>query len=554
MNFPGDFNTLPRTETRTFSQYRLLLGLSILLLWQVDTVSAQQAEPEPGIRKEKQEKPEQGQDEEKREAEAEPDDLGWEDDVGWGDDAGWGGDDSAGFDDLPEVEEITVAPPPPSNLTVDGFFRSRNALWAERLRDNPLAQLRQSVDADLAYKKPFDLGDDRLVLRLQAGAHLEYDLAYQHERDTYDKPTLDEYEWRIIGRETFISLAYDALELTFGRQIVAWGQGFVLSPIDVVNPTDAREPYLVDLEDMRLAVLASRVGLYLGDHRLEGMVVHEADFGLKPPPLATFSPLRKLLLADPLIARVLQTKTLRYKEVPDRYVKQAAQYLGRWTYTGHGFDLTFCAASVLDELGAARLPDPSEYMQDEIDLEMWHPRYTMLANSGAVPVSDLLLRWELAFDLDRPFATIDTSSEGFDTGMERFDQIFGMLGFTYTGISDTDVVLEYEQHYVLENPRRKSADYPIRILYPVEQPQIALRFSHNALRERLNIDGLVLVFGIWDYTGWLGRLGFRYELQDAVRIGAGYMTYQPVDATSTIYGFDDHDWVYAIFRWDFLLQ
>jgi hypothetical protein len=193
-------------------------------------------------------------------------------------------------------------------------------------------------------------------------------------------------------------------------------------------------------------------------------------------------------------------------------------------------------------------------VQDEIDLEMWHPRYTMLANSGAVPISDFLLRWEVAYDLDRPFATIDTSVEDFNAGLERYDQIFGLLGLTYTGITDTSVIFEYEQHYVVENPRREGADYPIRILYPIEQPQLALRVDHNALRERLNLNALVLIFGIWDYTGWLARLELMYELQDAVNIGAGYMTYQPADAFGTIYGLDDHDWIYAMFRWDFLLQ
>jgi hypothetical protein len=485
----------------------------------------------------------------------EPAAAGEEEEDGWGDETGWGGDDSAGFGESP-AEEVAVeeAPPPPSNLTLDGFFRSRDALWVERMDDNPFAQARQSLDADLRYKRPFAMGGDRLVMRLQAGLHLEYDLAYLHERDSYDDPTLDEYEWQVIGRETFVSLTYRSLELTFGRQIVAWGQGYVLSPIDVVNPRDNREPYLVDLEDMRLAVLASRLGLYLGDHRLEGMILHEAYFGLKPPPMSTFSPLRKLLLDDPFIAQALEVKTLRYEEVPDRFVNQAGQYFGRWTYTGHGFDLSFYAASVLESFGVARLPDPSEYMQDEIDLEMWHPRYTMLANSGAVPVSDFLIRWEFAFDLDRPFGTIDTSAEELSVHLKRYDQVFGLLGVNYTGIDDTTVMFEYEQHYVLENPRRESADNPLRLLFPVEQPQIMLRVDHNALRERLNLNGLVLIMGIWDYTGWLARLELMYELQDAVKIGAGYMTYQPIDAFSNIYGFEDHDWIYAMFRWDFLLQ
>ena len=196
---------------------------------------------------------------------------------------GFGADsaaDAAGFGSAPAATSTSTPAPTedaddePGTLDAAGYLAHRLALWSKRFSSEPLAQSRQTADLALRYKKPFHLGDSRLLLRLVGEGLVEYDFAYLHDPERFDQATIDTYRFHVIGRETYAALSWGPLELTFGRQIVPFGQGDILSPLDIVNPRDTREPGLAELEDIRMAVLASRVGLFSGPHRLEALVVH----------------------------------------------------------------------------------------------------------------------------------------------------------------------------------------------------------------------------------------------------------------------------------------
>jgi hypothetical protein len=62
-----------------------------------------------------------------------------------------------------------------------------------------------------------------------------------------------------------------------------------------------------------------------------------------------------------------------------------------------------------------------------------------------------------------------------------------------------------------------------------------------------------MVFGVTDYRGLLARVELVYELMDALKLGAGYVTYQPHGELGPLFGFDDHDRAFVALRWDFQL-
>ncbi len=473
----------------------------------------------------------------------------WGEGDGWGEGDDWGGDDDVGFAESPDAP-----PPPPLDERVDeeraweltGFLRTREALWVERLDGNPFAQARQSLDLEGRYKTSFGATE----LRLMGQIHFEYDLAYLHERDSYDDATLDAYQWQIIGGETFVALSHGPVELTVGRQIVAWGQGEMFSPVDVVNPRDMREPGLAELDDVRMAVLASRLGLFFGAHRIEAMVVHESFFGLRPAPLSDFSPLSSQITGDPLVASLFDDGALEYRDVPGRFDTDASQLLGRWSYAGHGIDLALYAANVLDQRGMASLPGPADADANPIPLRIYHPRYTMIGHAGALPEGDFVLRWELSSDLDRPLMTTDPSAPAFNISMTRRTQLNWLAGLTYAGITDGSLGLEYQQALVLDAPDGGERE----LLSPVEDPAFGLRYSHNFLRETLQLIVAGSAFGLGDFRGFFARAEISYELQDALKVGLGYATFQPHgDEFGPLTGFDTHDRVFTTLRWDFAL-
>jgi len=415
-------------------------------------------------------------------------------------------------------------------------------LWVERLDANPFAKGRQSVDLVLSYRAG--------IFRLRAAGHAEYDLAYLVDRSTYGQPTLDAYEWLLNTRDVLVALSPGDFEITLGRQIVAWGEGDTLSPLDVVNPRDLREPGLSDLDDLRLPVLATRVAWFHGAHRVEVMAIHEADYGYRSPPLGPFSPFRAAILANPVAATLLDGKALRYDHAPARFSAEGQQLLGRWLMHGAGVDLGAYAAWVLDRQGVLAQPDLAAALTaTEIALPLEHLRYGVLGTSGAVPLSTsgFVLKWEAGLELGRPVNT--GTVDPLALRIERADLLQTMLGLTWKGsgaLSDLLVAVEAAKPVFMGAGGR-----PKELLFDMDDPMFAVRATYDLLSQRLHLLLAWSMVGWQADQGWLLRGQAAYDLIDALSLTAGFMTYQPGDELGLLSGLDRHDRVFLRLRWDF---
>lgn len=459
-----------------------------------------------------------------------------------------GGSD-ADFDFGPEPAATTPQaappPPPPRRWALTGIVRSEEALWAERIGDNPFAKARQSLDLAFGYKWS--------SVRLLASLHGEWDAAYLVERSSYDEATLDTYETLTQIRETYVATSLGPVELTVGRQIVAFGEGDALSPLDLCNPRDLREPGLADLVDVRVPVLATRIGYFRRNHRFELMWVHEAHFGFRVPPMGPFSPLPAALdeASGPLgvdALALLAGKELRYAHRQDAFAWENQQFLLRWVRRGEGIDLGVVAGSVLDQQGVIRGLDMTALAlpaSKRIDVPLDHLRYEVVGTTGAWAVGSVLLKWELAMQRGRPISTLDSSAAIPVLGSTRSDAVDAMIGVTWRGISNTTLGLEVGKTTLLSSVPD--------MLFPVDAPIAVLRAQHSALRERLELTGVAMAFGETAQYGWLARAEASYLLRDGLRAGLGYVTYQPGDEFGPFAGLDRHDRAMARVRWDFAL-
>lgn len=450
----------------------------------------------------------------------------------------WGAGDGAFDFDVPAA--ALEAPPPPRDWSLTGFLRSDWGLWAERLDDQPFAKGRQSLDVDLGYVHgPW---------RVKVAEHVEYDLAYTVDADAYDDPTIDAYRFRALSGEQLVGFAAGPVEITVGRQIVAWGEGDVLSPLDVVNPRDNREPGLADLDDLRLSVLATRVGWFEGSHRVEAMVLHESYFGERAPPLAPFSPFRALLASDPAAAALIAGKSFDYQHVQDRFALDQQEPMLRWVYKGAGLDAGLYVASVLDDQGVVVLPTLLSLLaKDDIDIALDHRRYTATGLSAATSFGDFVMKWEVAAEIGRPYNTGDTSATVPVLDVAEVDTLTAMSGLAWSGVTDLTLAAEVQRGFGL--------DPPADLLVPLNLPVGALRLSYRALRDRLTLNAAATSLGLRAQYGWLARAEATYEILDGFKAGVGFVHYGPGDEGKfgPFTGFDDHDRAFAKLRWDFVV-
>ncbi len=450
----------------------------------------------------------------------------------------WGEeDDDVGFGDF----EVEVAETPKTSpLSAGGSLRTTESLWVERLEDQPWAKSRRSLDLWARYKED--------SWRIEVSGHSEIDLPYWIARDDFDEQTFDTYAWQVVPREALLAVSAGQFEITAGRQLIVWGEGVLLSPVDVVAARDMREPGLSDLEDLRLPVTALRVGWFTGSHRVELAGVPEADWGYRSPPAGPYGAVPSLIAenpmaTNPLVAPLLEGREYAWVHRQDRWALDQMQGFARWRYSGP-VDLGIYAASLYDKQGNLALPGAEDFMEPGvIELNVVHRRYTMVGHSGTAGVGDFLFRWEAGVDIDRAFDTGDPEDPTSELKARRTELVNLMGGIQIAAISRTTFDIEVGGGF-FPSPLDD-------LLFPVNAVTYGFRGSHTALKERLRLGVSCLGSGVDLSMGGLVRADASYEISDGLKAMVGGIVYRPGSERGFLLGLDSHDQVFGQLRYDF---
>ena len=462
----------------------------------------------------------------------------------WGDDG-----DEIGFADTPDIDVPSQGIS--ENLKLKTLVRSRAGFWLERLEQDSVSTLRQSLDIDGLYKQQ--------RWRLVVGAHLEYDPAYTVDDARYDAATLDVYTWRYLPREQYLSGQFGVFDLTFGQQVAVWGVGDVFSPLDLINPRDLREPGLADLDDIRLPLLMTRIGAVTPVGRFELILTHEAYFGEQPTPLGEYSPFRALLKREPTLASFLGDRSIEYAHLQTGYRLKDSQIFGRWSYNGTGYDLGLYAAWARDRQGVLRLPTAFGQITDLLaagldlsalpgvpntfKLELDHRRFIAMGSSLSTVFGSFVLKGELVLALDQPYNSGDAQAMIPAIQVDEATMLTGMAGLTYSGFRDTVIGLEWQ--------RTQELGAASAALFPITALQSAVRISRTFSNEDIRLDAAATAVGVQAQYGWLARSELGYVLRDNLQLAIMYVHYGAGSSADVgpFYGLDQHDQLWLKLRW-----
>jgi len=481
-------------------------------------------------------------------------------DAGGFDEGGFdeGGFDAGGFDaggsDAGGMG--AAAPAAPSPLQVDGFVRSHWASWVERAgggygAGDLWAKGRQSLDLRARYRR----GD----LRVLAEGHVEYDLLYDAlGRESFDTGQVEAYRWRYIGGQQLAAYRVGGLEVSSGRQIVAWGEVDGLSALDHINPRDQREPGVADVDDIRLAVWLTRLRYAAGPLDVDVIVRHEGHYGLLVPPLADYSPLRAAL-PPPLASLIRPGQAARFTHDREGVSADTQSVFARALYRGAGLDVGLYAALLVDQQGVLDV-DPAAVggallAGRDLALPYAHRRFGLVGASAATSVGAVLLKGEVAGYLQRATNlggadALANPAVGLTT--RNIDQLSWALSATYSGLRDTTLALEYAQGSTLGER--------YEFFVPPTMPILSARASRKLLRERLTLSALALAFDpaldlsappLPARRGGLVRVDALYALTDQLKLSAGLVEYFTGDLFGPFAGLDDHARLFGQLRWDF---
>lgn len=401
-----------------------------------------------------------------------------------------------GFDD--KVIEVVVDQAPDSKGDLYGSIEVEAHYNVSNEKD--LSSLKALVDILGEYK--FDNG-----AKLSGNLKGYRDFVYELE----NRSVPEGYETEIDLNELNIELEiFQDLDFKAGRQIVVWGKSNSIRITDILNPLDNRTPGLVDIKNLRLGRMMSKLDYYMNDLNLSVIALHENRFTKTPTYGSDF-----------------KTTIDKATNMPSDSLDNTSLALSL-TGAFEGYDLGFYFADTYVD---------KPYLVENNTILKYDNKSKMLGAAYNQVVDSFLLKTEIAhFD--------NINYNGVSDNKARTDLL---LGIEYSGIRDGSISYEialrkihdYEDSIKDANAGKLESEY-----------QQALRFNQSYLNQTLDFNAVVNVFGNTGQDGGTARFELDYAVDDQISVSAGVIDYLSGD-NLTIDSYKDNDRIFTKLSYGF---
>lgn len=183
------------------------------------------------------------------------------------------------------VEQKLPSAPPPPAVAADRFALTGWARQSVELGfSNDALRPNQPERTALPYDRAVARSQLFMQARYSRGNWFEADVSGQlayalfeqgpaHESTPFNGFNGQSARGALEGqlRELFVGFFSSRLDVRIGQQRIAWGKGDFVSPNDVMNARDTRDPFVGETELLHLPTFAIRADLDLGIGTLEGV-------------------------------------------------------------------------------------------------------------------------------------------------------------------------------------------------------------------------------------------------------------------------------------------
>ncbi len=171
-----------------------------------------------------------------------------------------GFDDEGGFDD--EVIEV-VKTKKKDDLIIYGFVTgSTNYSYDNK---HTISSSKISTNTQIEYN-----GLKEQKLKATIKAYKDYSTNIHNDYDVD------------INEFTIEQTLNNGMDITFGRQIIVWGKSDNIRITDTLNPLDNTTPGMIDIEDLRLGRVVTKLDYYIDNWTMSTLVLHENRYSMMP--------------------------------------------------------------------------------------------------------------------------------------------------------------------------------------------------------------------------------------------------------------------------------
>ena len=329
-----------------------------------------------------------------------------------------------------------------------------------------------------------------------------YDFAYgMKDSETFSDEVLRELEKEAELREIYLEGSpFGNLDIKLGKQIVSWGVANSLRVVDVLNPTDSREFGMTDLEDVRLPIAMTKIDYYIGDVKLEAVVVHEIKFNKSAPIGSDFNP-----------------STQRINEVIQESSTENTEYGLAVFGSFSGWDASLHWAQYFDDTPHIKITKVTIIpgIGAIPTLEQRHSRLTMGGATLSIPSGNFLWKAEAAKLQGMEFALVTD---------KLFSRTDVLVGSEYSGWSDTSLTLEFGVQHLndFDIKLEESPDSQLE-----DRIATTISFMQDYINQTMHLNLFGMMIGKNGQDGGLNRMSLEYDVMDTFSVTGGAMLYQP---------------------------
>jgi hypothetical protein len=377
-----------------------------------------------------------------------------------------------GFEDAPVIQKVQPLQKKFSlqNYGIEGKLKQEAAYsYHNKAPHDNFSSLRTSLF--LEYNK--DLWDS---FKLKINGNAFYDFSYALKgKNKFTQEELNALESEVELFDAYIQGSLtDDLDIKIGRQVVVWGKSDTIRVVDVLNPLDNRRPAMVDIEDLRLSTTMAKFNYYYENWSIAPIFVLEQREDKNPPFGGDFNPMP-----------IKQPSQKKPNEIT-----YALNISGKFS----GFDVDFYYANVY--------PNFEFYPRTDVNIKN---KIDMYGAAIAYVYGSLLLKSEVAYKQNYKFlSTLD----------QKFDRLDMLVGFDYSGITDTTISLDLSDKYFINPHNLDQNNY-----------QGALRVTSDFLHDTLHANYLLTLFGKSFNEGGYQRAWIEYEIADSINSTFGIVDY-----------------------------
>lgn len=401
-----------------------------------------------------------------------------------------------GFDD--NIDETIVNIVPPAKGSVYGSINLESHYNLNN--DKNLSSTKFLLDLTADYK--MDNG-----FKINSNLKAYHDFIFKESSNYATTP--NGYENELNFNELNIEGSFNTkLDFKIGRQIVVWGKSDSIRITDILNPLDNRTPGLVDIKNLRLGRLMSKLDYYQDALKFSAAILHENRFS-----------------ENPKFGSDFKTNTDLSENKPSDSLENTGIALSlTGEFPGYDFGLYY-ADTYLDK----------PYLEGGV--LQFDNKSKMLGLAYNQVVDSFLLKTEVAY-----FDRIKYS--GLDSTKSRID---GLIGVEYTGISDGSIGYELALRKINDYEpiiNTQSNNFTQQKTY-----QHALRFTQSYLNQTLDLTAVLAAFGKKYDEGGFARVSLDYAIDDTLSISGGIIDYMGGSAITD--SIKDNDRIFAKISYSF---